>query len=144
MGSCSLLQGIFPTQGSKLCLPHCKQILYCLSHQGNIRTRIGSLSLLQGIFPTQELNQDLLHCRQILYQLSYQGSYQGSHKTLSKSLTLWSLPFPCLVQVFIFSNQRHPRSLHYLDPARQRRAGNDGHQNLLPATTECWRSQEEF
>ena len=28
-----LLQGIFPTQGSNLGLPHCRQILYCLSHQ---------------------------------------------------------------------------------------------------------------
>ena len=30
-----LLQGIFLTQGSNLGLPHCRQILYCLSHQGN-------------------------------------------------------------------------------------------------------------
>ena len=28
----SLLQGIFPTQGSNLCLLHCRQILYHLSH----------------------------------------------------------------------------------------------------------------
>ena len=31
--SLSLLQGIFPTQGSNPGLPHCKQILYQLSHQ---------------------------------------------------------------------------------------------------------------
>ena len=30
-----LLQGIFPTQGSKLGFPHCRQMLYCLSHQGS-------------------------------------------------------------------------------------------------------------
>ena len=30
-----LLQGIFPTQGSNLGLPHCKQTLYRLSHQGS-------------------------------------------------------------------------------------------------------------
>ena len=30
----SLLQGIFPTQGSNPDLLHCRQILYCLSHQG--------------------------------------------------------------------------------------------------------------
>ena len=29
------LQGIFPTQGSNLGLLHCRQILYCLSHQGS-------------------------------------------------------------------------------------------------------------
>ena len=32
--SCSLLQGIFPTQGSNLGLLYCKQILYQLSHEG--------------------------------------------------------------------------------------------------------------
>ena len=31
----SLLQGILPTQGSNLGLPHFRQILYHLSHQGN-------------------------------------------------------------------------------------------------------------
>ena len=28
-------QGIFPTQGLNLGLLHCRQTLYCLSHQGN-------------------------------------------------------------------------------------------------------------
>ena len=35
MGSHSLLQGIFPTQGSNPHLLHCRQILYGLSHQGS-------------------------------------------------------------------------------------------------------------
>ena len=35
VGSLSFLQGIFPTQGSNLGLPHCRQILYSLSHQGS-------------------------------------------------------------------------------------------------------------
>ena len=35
VGSCSLLQGIFPMQGSNLGLPHCRQILYQLSYQGS-------------------------------------------------------------------------------------------------------------
>ena len=33
----SLLQGTFPTQGSNPGLPHCRQILYHLSHQGSPR-----------------------------------------------------------------------------------------------------------
>ena len=33
VGSLSLLQGIFPTQGSNPGLPHCRWILYHLSHQ---------------------------------------------------------------------------------------------------------------
>ena len=32
-----LLQGIFPTQGLNSSLWHCRQILYCLSHQGSPR-----------------------------------------------------------------------------------------------------------
>ena len=31
----SLLQGIFPTQGSNPVRPHCRRILYQLSHQGS-------------------------------------------------------------------------------------------------------------
>ena len=34
-GSCSLLQGIFPTQESNLGLLHCRQILYRLSYEGS-------------------------------------------------------------------------------------------------------------
>ena len=36
-GSLSLLQGIFPTQGSNPGLPHCGWILYLLSHKGSPR-----------------------------------------------------------------------------------------------------------
>ena len=35
MGNHSLLQGIFPTQGSNPGLLHCRQILYQLSHRGS-------------------------------------------------------------------------------------------------------------
>ena len=35
VGSHSLCQGIFPTQGSNPGLPHCRHILYQLSHQGS-------------------------------------------------------------------------------------------------------------
>ena len=47
VGCHALLQGIFPTQGSNPGLPHCRQILSHLSHQGsdyNLLT--GLLSLL--------------------------------------------------------------------------------------------------
>ena len=36
-GQNSLLQGIFPTQGSNPCLLHCRQILYQLNYKGNPR-----------------------------------------------------------------------------------------------------------
>ena len=38
VGSLSLLQGIFPTQRPNPGLPHCKRILYQLSHKGSPRT----------------------------------------------------------------------------------------------------------
>ena len=37
VGSLSLLQGIFPTQGLNPDLPYCRQIFYQLSHKGNPR-----------------------------------------------------------------------------------------------------------
>ena len=37
MGCHALLQGIFPTQGSNPGLPHCRWILYRLSHHGSPR-----------------------------------------------------------------------------------------------------------
>ena len=37
VGCHALLHGIFPTQGSNPGLPHCRWILYCLSHHGSPR-----------------------------------------------------------------------------------------------------------
>ena len=37
VGSLSLLQGIFPTQGSSPGLPHCRRFLYQLSQNGSLR-----------------------------------------------------------------------------------------------------------
>ena len=70
VGSLSLLQGVFPTQGSAQ--------VSCTAG-GFFTSRVtreaqeywsGYLSHLQGIFLTQESNQGLLHCRWILYRLS--------------------------------------------------------------------------
>ena len=75
VGSYSLLQGIFPTQGSNPGLPHCRRILYQLSHQGSPRIlEWVAYHFSRGSSPTQGSNPGLLHCRRILYQLSYQGS----------------------------------------------------------------------
>ena len=52
VGSLSLLQGIFPTQGSNPGLPHCRQILYQLSHRGSMQ--------LTGVFNTWTLLRILL------------------------------------------------------------------------------------
>ena len=74
-GNGNPLQGICPTQGSNPGLPHCRQTLYPLSHQGSPKSiGVDSLFFLQWIFPIQGLNPGLLHSRQILYQLSHKGS----------------------------------------------------------------------
>ena len=90
VGSLSLLQGIFPTQGSNPGFPHHMQILYQVSKN----TGVGSLSLLQWIFPTQELNRGLLNCKQILYQLSYDGS------TLYSTTVLFTVLYCKIKSVF--------------------------------------------
>ena len=75
VGSLSLLQEIFPTQGSNPGLPHCGRILYLLSHRGSP----GILEWVAYPFSSgpswpRNTNQGLLYCRRILYQLSYGGS----------------------------------------------------------------------
>ena len=67
LGCHFLLQGLFLTQVLNPGLPHCGQVLYCLSHQG-------SFPLSRGIFQTQGSNPGLPHCRRIPYQLSHKGS----------------------------------------------------------------------
>ena len=72
VGSLSLLQGIFPTQGSEPRSTTLQADSLPAEPQGKPKNPgVGSLSLLQQIFPTQESNRGLLHCRQILYQLNF-------------------------------------------------------------------------
>ena len=55
VGCLSLLQGIFPTQGSNPGLLHCGQILYPLSHEGSANTGQSSRSFLQGSLRDQRI-----------------------------------------------------------------------------------------
>ena len=57
VGSLSLFQGIFPTQGLNPDLPYFGQILYQQSHKGSPRIRVWvAYFFLQQIFLTQESN----------------------------------------------------------------------------------------
>ena len=51
VGSYSLLQGIFPTQGSNPGLPHCWRILYQLNHKGSplLVTNHGQITISNGV-----------------------------------------------------------------------------------------------
>ena len=93
-----LLQGIFLTQGSNPGLPHCRQTLYCLCHQGSPNTGMGSLSLLQKLFPTQEWNQGLLHCRRISFFFFFTN--WAVREALSKFL------INCEYRIMIFKGSR--------------------------------------
>ena len=54
-----LLQGIFPTQGSKPGLLHCRLTRYCLSHQGGPKgVGVGRCKLLD----LEWINNKVLHC----------------------------------------------------------------------------------
>ena len=72
MGSLSLFQRIFPTQGlnpGDSCIAGGFFTSWATREAKN--TGAGSLSLLQRILMTQESNRGLLLCRQIFYQLNY-------------------------------------------------------------------------
>ena len=72
VGSLSLLQGIFPTQGLKPGLLPYRWTLYQLSHKGSPRM-LEWVGYPFSISSSQPRNQTgvSLHCRQILYQLSW-------------------------------------------------------------------------
>ena len=54
VGSCFLLQGIFPTQGSNPGLPHCRRILYQLSHKGGPLLTQVCIKHIQGLNAKEE------------------------------------------------------------------------------------------
>ena len=100
VGSCSLLQGIFPTQGSNPGLLHCRHILYQLSLKGSPRilewvscpfSRESSqprnqtrLSCIAGGFFTnwalrEALIPDIQHCSSIIHIHTYIHTHTHTH-----------------------------------------------------------------
>ena len=61
VGSRFLLQGIFRTQGSNLGLPHCRWILYQLSHQGSPWPQVLQTNCIKSRVPTTP-TLDLIIC----------------------------------------------------------------------------------
>ena len=76
MGSRSLLQGIFPTQGLNPGLPHCKWILYQLSHKGSPRILEWVANPFPGDLPDPgiELGSSALQADSLLTELSEKGN----------------------------------------------------------------------
>ena len=80
VGSLSFLQGIFPTQGSNPGLPHCRQILYQLSHKGSP----GYLKLLHlNIEILNETLANSTHIRGETELMGFPGASDGKEFTCS-------------------------------------------------------------
>ena len=91
-----LLQRIFPTQGLNPGLPHCRRILYQLSHKGSPRIlEWVAYPFSSGSSQPRKWTLSLLHgspaLRWILYQLSYQGSLMCSYFPIHFCLSVYFL-----------------------------------------------------
>ena len=57
MGNLSLLQGIFPTEGSNPGLLHCRRILYQLSHKGSPKINMGPMQSITWTLESENLSR---------------------------------------------------------------------------------------
>ena len=98
VGSCSLLQGIFRTQGSNPGLPHCRQTLYHLSHQGSPRIlKWVADPFSRGTSPPRSWTRvSCIHCRADSLP-SYQGS-PGNSQGCPVLLLLFNMGLEILVR----------------------------------------------
>ena len=88
VGSPSLVQEIFPTQRSDPGLPHCRWILYQLSHKGSPRIPEWVAYPFSKDLPSPGIELESPALQAILYQLSYGGSPHESYcSTQKKSYT---------------------------------------------------------
>ena len=112
VGSLPLLQGIFPTQGLKPGLHHCRQILYQLSHKRSPRIQkwvsqsVQSLSRV-WLFVTpwtaaHQASLSTTNSRNLLKLMSIQPVMPSNHLILCHPLLLLPLIFP---DIRVFSNE---------------------------------------
>ena len=86
-----LLQGIFPTQGSNLGLPHCRQTLYPLSYQGSPSSSEAWPNLVMVRGPNEQQKVQLMH-------KPFQTS-AWSHLLMSNGQSEWRGPHPIVMEV---------------------------------------------
>ena len=101
VGSLSLLQGMFPTQGLNPGLPHCRQILYQLSHQGSTQWMFSELNWLHmspsqcwGWFGKSSWWSESESCSVQSESLQPHGLYSPGQTTGVGSLSLLQGMFP--------------------------------------------------
>ena len=69
--SLSLLQGIFPTQGLNPGLPHCRQILYQLSHKGSPENQNQKVKRAISMAQSEALIQLLISGIFVIIEVTY-------------------------------------------------------------------------
>ena len=123
MGSLSLLQGIFPTQGSNPGLPHCRRILYQLSHQGSPRilgwaaypfswgsfrprNRTGVSCIAGGFFTNWAIREVRLALKRVNNIIYYASTIQKTKILASGPITSWQIDGETVETVtdFIFTS----------------------------------------
>ena len=95
MGSLSLLQRIFPTQGSNPGLLYCRRIVYQLSHKG----QMGSISFLENSLLVYRNTTDF--CTLILYSATSLNLLINSNSFLD-----W------VFKIFFIQNAKHTKVLN--------------------------------
>ena len=96
VGSLFLLQGIFPTQGWNPGLPHCRWILYQLSHKGSpieIYILIISLNANQPKCSNQKTPNSWMDTKQDLYIRHLQETHFRSRDTYKFKVRKWRKVF---------------------------------------------------
>ena len=90
-----LLQRIFSSQGSSPCLLHCRQILYCLSHQGKINWGIFKFWVYFSKFDANQAKWEvvrMLHIQELgerLYREDAREAKEGNYLSGWSSCIVW-------------------------------------------------------
>ena len=107
VGSPSLLQGIFPTQGSNPDLPHCRQILYRLSHQGS-----------PGIYPEKTLSPKDTGSPMVTQHHTQPNRCSGSNLSVRGQRKIKKMRYIRTVEYYsaIRKNEIMPLAATWMDP----------------------------
>ena len=89
VGSLSLLQGLFPTQGSNPDLPHCRRILYQLSHKEQKEV----LKWVRGMNDNESYPGSTLSPHwSVAFRIYYLSSFESPSSPIFEDLILILLP----------------------------------------------------